>query len=367
MSRIHGLDLARSLAIIGMMAAHIGPEHPVTNGYPSVLFAVLAGVSLGIISRNTTDDPVTTRFRLVLRGVILIALGLVLGALQFGILEVLSAIGVSYLLLTPVAAWTTRRLAILLATLVILGPLLGAVNHVLLIGWADHLMEDLLFGAYPLLAWLAYLLVGLLIHRLALGSARREAWLTGIGLVLLVGVQLFLELTGFRVGPHDLLNEIGAFLQGEPHTGGLLDVLGSAGAAMALTGTCLLACRVAAVVWVSYPLRALGAMSLSIYITHVIITTLANGTFLTVSSVYGASQQYFLPKEEYGPGVQESFDYLDGIMAENTVYIDPNWWWFFATQVVGLLLFASLWRWRFRRGPVEWGMHRLITGATTRP
>lgn len=387
MTRIHGLDLARALAIIGMMAAHIGPEHPVTDGYPSVLFAVLAGVSMGIISRGVSDgagDLLHTRFRLILRGVILVGLGVTLAALQSGILVVLTAIGVSYLLLTAVITWSTRRLGMLLAVLVVTGPLLRPAEHVFTLTWGDEFLPDLFLGAYPLLAWVAYTLVGLLIHRVVVHPAAaptaapaaagvvRPVWLTAIGLALLGATQVIMELTGFRVGPNDILNEAGAYLQGEPHTGGLLDVIGSAGAAMAVIGLCLLVCRAAAVVWVSYPLRAMGSMSLSMYVVHVVITTIANGTFVSVYNIYSGRPQPYATKGDVGwtmytplsdsPGFPGLGD-PDAPVFTDPGMGDPDWFWMFTAQLIGLLIFASLWRWRFRRGPLEWGVHRVIEGA----
>ena len=384
MTRIHGLDLARALAIIGMMAAHIGPKNPVTDGYPSVLFAVLAGVSMGIISRGVADgagDLLRTRFRLILRGVILAGLGVVLAALQSGILVVLTAIGVSYLLLTPVVTWSTRRLGVLLGVLVVAGPLLVAAENVFTLTWSDELLPDLLVGAYPLLAWLAYTLVGLLIHRVVVRPATspaepsgvvRPVWLAALGLALLGATQLIIELTGFRVGPNDILNEFGAYLQGEPHTGGLLDVTGSAGAAMAVIGLCLLVCRAGAVVWASYPLRAMGSMSLTMYITHVIITTLVDGTFVSLHNIYIGQPQPYRPKGDFGWTMYTPLSDSPGFPGRGNpdapVFTDPgmgdpDWLWMFTAQLIGLLIFASLWRWRFRRGPLEWGVHRVIEGA----
>lgn len=384
MTRIHGLDLARALAIIGMMAAHLGPEAFLTDGYPSVLFAVLAGVSMGVISRGVTDgagDLLRTRFRLILRGVILAGLGAFLALAQAGIYEVLSAIGLSYLLLTPVVRWPVRRLAVLLGGLVLLGPVLAALDQLLSVSWGDEGVADVLFGVYPLLAWLAYVLVGLLIHRLVVRAEEPglQVRLLVAGLAVFAAAQLTVELTGFRAGPDDVLTGSGAYLQAEPHSGGLLDVLSSAGAAMAVIAACLLACRVAAVVWASYPLRAMGAMSLTVYVVHVIVTTIANGTFVTVRSVYDGGPQPYLPKGDFGwgmytpltdasEGASASFEpgfpgYLDEPVYGDPGVGDPNWLGMFAAQLIVFLIFASLWRRRLRRGPLEWGVHRVIEGT----
>lgn len=356
MTRIHGLDLARALAVIGMMAAHLGPGYPVTGGYPSVLFAVLAGVSMGIIAARAPGELPETRFRLLLRGVILVGFGLLLSLLQTGIVEVLTAIGLSYVLLIPVVAWSLRRLAILLAVLVIAGPLLIAADTYYVVNWGDHAVADLLTGTYPLLAWLAYLTVGLLIHRLVLtrGTTARQVWLAGIGLLLLAAVQLIIELTDFRVGPGDILNPIGAYLQGEPHTGGLLDVVGSAGAAMMVTGTCLLLCRVDAVVWASYPLRTLGSMSLTVYIAHVVTTGWSLGNLIGLGTVYDG---------QFRPVPGANFGWTMYTPVDRAISQEPSWLWMFGIQLLIFLIFASLWRWRFRRGPLEWGVHRVIEGT----
>lgn len=356
MTRIHGLDLARALAVIGMMAAHLGPGYPVTGGYPSVLFAVLAGVSMGIIAARNPGDLPDTRFRLLLRGVLLVGFGLLLSLVQTGIAVVLTAIGLSYVLLLPVVAWSARRLGVLLAGFAAAGPLLIAVDTYYVIAWGDHAVADLLTGTYPLLAWLAYLTVGLLIHRLVVtgGGVARQVWLAGIGLGLLVGTELIIAATDFRVGPRDILNPVGAYLQGGAHTGGLFDVVGSAGTAMLVTGTCLLACRVGAVVWISYPLRAVGSMSLTVYIAHVITTGWSKGRLISLEAVNDG---------QFQPVPGANFGWTMYTPVDTAISQEPSWLWMFGIQLLVFLIFASLWRWRFRRGPLEWGVHRVIQGT----
>ena len=55
MRRIVGIDVARGLAVLGMMTAHVGPDDPygfseLADGRPASLFVVLAGLSLGLLS-----------------------------------------------------------------------------------------------------------------------------------------------------------------------------------------------------------------------------------------------------------------------------------------------------------------------------
>lgn len=359
MTRIHGLDLARALAIIGMMAAHTGPDHFLTSGFPSVLFAVLAGVSMGIISARAAS-PADARFRLLTRAVILIGVGVLLAAVQSHIVVVLIAIGVSYILLLPVLAWRVRWLVVLLVGLVILGPVIVAAQEVWPLAWNDEFLTDLLGWPYPITAWTAYTLLGLLIHRVAL-SWEVVLLLSGAAVFLLAqGVLLLapgaLLLAGMDPAAGGGLSFAGAWLQGEPHSGGLLDVLNAAGLSTAVIGLCLLLCRVAAIVWVTYPLRSFGAMSLTIYVSHVIITTIANGSFIGME-----------PQAPNDPGAGAA-DFGWTMYPSDPVPVpapampaeDPLWPTHFVAQLVIFLVFASLWRWRFRRGPGEWAMHRAV-------
>ncbi|MDO5511921.1 hypothetical protein [Corynebacterium sp.] len=370
MTRIHGLDLARALAIIGMMAAHMGPEHFLIDGYPSALFAVLSGVSMGIIASRSAGLA-QARAALLTRAVILVGLGVVLSAVQFSIAIVLTAIGVSFLLLLPVLAWRTRWQVVLLAALVILGPLIGAAQAALFIPWTSAFFTDLLFGSYPLTAWLTYTLLGLLIHRLAL---QRETWLLLGGLVVFGLVQGILQVTGLRQSPGDMLNFVGEWLQGEPHSGGLLDVLTSAGLVAAIIGACLLACRVVAIVWATYPLRCLGAMSLTVYVVHVVITSIANGTFLGAGDnlamlpdkEMGTLSDHGVAGADVGWTMEPLPDSPDlGFPPPDMDMAYPLWPSMFFAQLVGFLVFTSLWRWKFRRGPAEWAVSRAVTGTVS--
>src|SRR5699024_4978983 len=90
--RITGLDTARGVAILGMIATHIFPlmqSNPAgyifptwvgasLTGVSSALFVVLAGVGLSLLTENTTN-VFTSRVQLSIRALILIIIGLLLG------------------------------------------------------------------------------------------------------------------------------------------------------------------------------------------------------------------------------------------------------------------------------------------------
>ena len=56
----------------------------------------------------------------------------------------------------------------------------------------------------------------------------------------------------------------------DPHSTGLLEVIGSGGFALAVIGLCLLACRTL-LTWVVLPLRAVGAMPLTAYTAQLVV------------------------------------------------------------------------------------------------
>src|SRR5215213_6909725 len=107
-SRIDGVDIARGIAVLGMFVAHVLPDGDTENladGRSSVLFATLAGVSLGLLTGGAEPPPSGSRRRLVggvaLRGLTLILLGLVLWPLGSGIAIILDYYGVFFLVLLP--------------------------------------------------------------------------------------------------------------------------------------------------------------------------------------------------------------------------------------------------------------------------
>src|SRR4029078_10532548 len=90
-ARVQGVDLARGLAVLGMFTAHLLTLPPFDFGDPStwaavaggrswILFATLAGVSIGLVTGGSsplTGEALTTaRLRLIVRACLLWLLGI---------------------------------------------------------------------------------------------------------------------------------------------------------------------------------------------------------------------------------------------------------------------------------------------------
>ncbi|WP_016698342.1 hypothetical protein, partial [Actinoalloteichus spitiensis] len=329
-SRVLGLDVARALAVLGMFAAHIGP-HPrdgaegavaleVFHGRSAALFALLAGVSLALLSGGRAPVAGGGRravvTRLAVRALLLFLLGLVLDALGTPVLVILCYYAVYFALALPLLWLRPATLWTIAAGWAVLGPL---VSFWLRSRWAPssqpyeyHVFESLelsspgglpallVTGSYPALTWMPFVLAGIAVGRLDLASTRVATTLSLVGAGLAsagYGLSHWMSGSGNTERLRGLLleeygvdapatEEFGArldqlvqwgmlgtvpssdpawLLVSSPHSGTPFEVVGAAGVALLALGGCLLLCRWAVVAAVLTPLRAIGSMPLSVY------------------------------------------------------------------------------------------------------
>lgn len=297
--RIDGLDVARAVAILGMVGSHVGDEGTrglegdgwgwltITHGYPSALFAVLAGVSMTLmLTRRGTlpiadvarDDVARTRVRIAVRALILIVLGWVMASLGTPVAVILTNLGVMFLLALPMLRWR-------------IGALLGGAALVAGAGaWAAREVSGIAAGAgiddwfalsalwsehYPALAWMAYIMVGLALGRMDLHETRTALRLLTAGVVVAVAARLTgwalraaLAPTGVPDGPK-FSPGTEEWISDEPHSYTPVEMIENIGVACALIGLALLvASRWPRALWA---LRATGSMALTLYVAHLIV------------------------------------------------------------------------------------------------
>lgn len=201
--RIVALDIARGLAVIGMVAAHTldvyggmvwndpttWPE--IASGRSSILFALLAGISIALMtgrSRIPAGAELTPmRLRLVGRGLVIFLIGLILELLGTSVAVILTFFGVVYAVSTVFIGMRIRSLLIWAASLAIVGPALAAGLQSLSPFAGGQGVMFVLGGTYSLVVWTALMLTGLAIGRLDL-NRRKVAALTaavGVGLCVL--------------------------------------------------------------------------------------------------------------------------------------------------------------------------------------
>ena len=266
--RVVGIDIARGLAILGMLVAHAAPRATDTeflvDGRSSILFATLAGVSLGLMTgaerpteRGIRSDRVVS---IVLRAIFIFLIGVVLSSFDSDVAVILDYYGIMFLLLTPVLFFPRWALAVLGAGLIALAPVLGAgqddvnTSRDTVAYFVDYYFLN---GYYPVLIWLPFLLAGLIAARSGLTLPRTQ------GLLVVVGT--FFAVAGY--GAASALPGVSA----EAHSGSTAEVLGSGGLAIAIVGALLwlTAPERASLGRVSraalWPIMAAGSMALTLY------------------------------------------------------------------------------------------------------
>lgn len=216
-ARLDGVDLARALAIAGMLLAHFAHRdrpgvldsvRAFVDGRAMPLFVVLAGVSITLLARGARHPDRT----LLVRAAVFLPLGLALQEWTVGI-----AIILQYYALFFVLAVGLRRLGdrALLATAVVLG-LAGGVTIQLLgphlpgyTAWEGGdgvlppwgLLANLAVnGYYPFVPAGAFLCLGLWLGRRDLADARLAVRLVVVGLALALVGSVGGRAVGDRLG-----------------------------------------------------------------------------------------------------------------------------------------------------------------------
>ena len=320
-ARVVGVDIARFVALAGMMATHILPAfegdtqdltfaQSVAGGRASALFAVLAGVSLALTTGRTTPVRgrafVAAAAGVAVRAGLIAAIGLALGGFDSGIAVILTYYGVLFLLAIPFLGLPARWLLVLAALWLVVSPVLAHLVRAKLPGrgfdspsfesLADlgRLFSDLTFtGYYPSVPWLTFLLVGLAIGRTELTTWRAPVVLASVGGGLVVLAVLVSDGLLRRPGVKDELavsfgsrESLDAGLARgvfgstptdswwwlavrAPHSATSFDLAQTIGSALLVIAVCLVIGRL--VPSLTSVVFGAGAMTLTLYTAHVLL------------------------------------------------------------------------------------------------
>lgn len=411
--RYIGVDLARFLAIAGMMATHLvaisamlpglspfeqtagSVAQTLTSGIAAPLFAVLGGLSLVFASRAPLRDGRrgAAISGILIRGAILVLIGMLLGMLQVPIVIVLAYYGLAMIIAAPailLPSWAIAGIAAVLA--VAIPPLnamarsaLGVVNEGGSVTFesfsgdpAGAIRGLFLTGEYPAVTWVVYLLVGILIARAFVaaterGSLRRTALVAAAAGAAVAaaaqGVSMWvvahLDRFGFVV-PEGVDPEMfrtmlvsptfgapfsadpWAMLVATPHSGSPLDLVRTVGISLLVIGLLVAIFdggrSPRAPGFVLNVFRSAGAAPLTIYSLHVVATALLVQPAMETLMLQDAPDPGTLPW------------YAIGMPA-------------FGLQLAGAILIGAILAGLHRRGPLEAltsGTVRLLTGQRRR-
>lgn len=292
--RLHGLDAARALAIIGMLAVNVGPRkeegqtelvvllYDLPHGRASILFMILAGIGMSLMTRRAREEGAPLPWQtIVWRAALLLFSGLALQMLDHDISVILTYYGVLFLCGLPLLrapTWVPQTLSILG---LIAGPLVWLFLQQQTATTFDFsapsltdpmwtmLHATLLTGAYPVVVWVVPFLFGLVLGRLRLTDRMLQHRLIGWGAVsTLLPIAAALGLQSL-LGPPTSTFGWDHLLSVEPHSQMPLWMLSSCGSAVLVIGLFL---RWES--WVTVRLSWLvsaGRLALTIYVAHLFV------------------------------------------------------------------------------------------------
>ncbi|GAA1241586.1 heparan-alpha-glucosaminide N-acetyltransferase domain-containing protein [Pseudonocardia aurantiaca] len=375
--RFLGVDVARGVALLSMLAANIfvvvyddGADTPTlagmtVTGRSATMFVTVAGISLAFLTGGR--HPMDGRSRraaavgIAVRALAIGAIGLAVGYVAGSNLNViLPYYALFFLLAIPFVDLRPRTLAIIAGGLAVIGPLI--------LLWASYLgfegtdgrsvtftdavtnptgfVLELFLGSYPAVVYMVYVLAGMAIGRLDLSSTVVATRLMVGGLVMAVvawvvssvilfklgGLQQLIDAAGPETDPKTITNDT-LWDAGRVdswwwlairshHAATPIDAVHSLGCAIAVLGIVLLVTKLPIGRHLLWPVGVAGAMTLTIYSTHAL--------------------------------VQGSGWLLD----DHPIVL-------YVLSVAGALVFAVLWRHFFGQGPLE-RVVSLVSGRARR-
>jgi uncharacterized membrane protein len=136
-----GVDAARGLALIGMMAVHITPSitaegtvsaaYQLASGRAAALFAVLAGVGIALATGGTHPPKGRALGAAAagtsVRAIVLLIIGLGLGALDSGVAVILAYYALLFIVALPFLGFGPRALLGLAAVWAVTTPFIGYI------------------------------------------------------------------------------------------------------------------------------------------------------------------------------------------------------------------------------------------------
>lgn len=342
--RLVGIDIARALALMGMFTQHVflsdaegatstgwvGRVFLEAGGRASVLFFVLSGVSLTMIasrgSASATDGALRRRGGLLLFG------GLLLSFLLWPA-SILQHYGVAFLVAPWLLRLGRRGLGVVTAAGLLGGPVLllfaGRWTGDVLGLWSGNAGATLISntwdiavsGIYPMVLWIGFFTLGMLLGRLDLWDRSTLVGLVGAAMVVAIGVGTISSSLEDRFGIPDFGDvdsvEAGSFTDDdagdevffsdefgvEPadwrslydvsgHSGHIGWTLQTGALAAAVMGfVLLLPARVTSKL---APLAWMGSMSLTAYLVHIVLVTDVFEPFVADAGLSVVTQEWLL-------------------------------------------------------------------------
>jgi uncharacterized membrane protein len=263
--RIHGIDVARALAIVGMVMVHIGPTgeeapgllgriYSLPHGRASLLFGLLAGIGVSLMARGRGQQQRRVLWRRMgFRAVLLLPLGLGLQLLDHNVAVILQYYALFFVAVAAAASLSDRALLTGAGLGVLAGPVAYLAVWHLRPGWfgtPEAALTDapsvtardlLVAGTYPLITWVGPLLFGMWLGRQDLRARGVRLQLVVGGAACAVGAWTLSWLLERALGEPAAEPSWLQLVTDTAHSQMPLWLVGSTGAAVGVLGMALLA------------------------------------------------------------------------------------------------------------------------------
>lgn len=354
--RIIGIDVARSLAMFGMLIVNYsvitgaeakGPSWLIKltsliEGRASALFVILAGIGIALMTKraresNNQEQLQKARQSIWKRALLLFGLGMGLYAIGWAG-DILHYYGF-YLFFLAFFIGFKKRINIIIAGVLIIVAQASQLTYDMFTGWQPNAlyMEYVDFwsirgftrnlfinGYHPIFPWFAFILIGFVIGCYSLKDWRILRNLLAIGFTLLVIAESASVLLIKQLTPV-LTSDVAQFLFNTgPILPSMLYMLSAIGSSFIILVIILKVTEKAESFWIWKVIVPSGQMTLTHYIGHIVIG-------LSILDNLGRIENQQLP----------------------FIYI------FSVSFYVGCIIFSVLWKIKFDRGPIEWLMRKL--------
>ena len=354
--RIIGIDIARALAVIGMIIVNfkiVLGENGLTwvksfasafDGKAAATFVVLAGVGLALMTNSALKNKdsqklKTARIRIAKRALFLFIVGL--SYIVIWPADILHFYGIYMLVILLLISSKEKTILISAITLILIYPLLFAFFNYET-GWNFNTLEyqdfwtfngffrNLLFnGFHPVMPWISFMLFGFWFGKQELNSDRfikKAFWLSSFAFVV-IQILSRLSISFFSEGSEQTASELSEIIGTNPMPPLPIYMFNGIAISILIISACIIIGKRFSSNKILLALNKTGKLTLTFYVAHVIIG-------MGIIEVINPEKMGNYPIE-FSVGYALIFSLL-------------------------CVLFATFWLKRRENGPVEWIMKKII-------
>ena len=353
--RIIGIDVARALAVAGMIIVNfnivIGSKGDglarsfmsLFEGKAAATFVVLAGVGLALLSKKAVDQEDLTkikqaRVRILKRAAFLFIVGI--SYIVIWPADILHFYGVYMLFVIVLLRSKQSSILISALLLIFLYPfLLFIIEYET--GWDFETFSYIDFwspigffrnlfynGFHPVIPWSAFMLVGFWFGKFNLNDDKliKKIMISGIAIFMIMQIISYSLINSLSGGDEAAETELSFILETSPMPPFPIYMISGSCIALFIISGCILLAKKFEESWLIKALNQMGQLALTFYVAHVVI---------------GMGLMELISPEEMGT-YTANFSLAYAI-----------------TFSIACLLFAVIWKRKWKSGPLEFLMRKL--------